>query len=56
MANARKRPARVEENRGYTIRKRENTRWWEVRDPAGSLVCLAVYRRGAREVVRLLTA
>ncbi|HEU4560748.1 MAG TPA: hypothetical protein VFS20_23040 [Longimicrobium sp.] len=31
-------------------------RWWEVRDPAGELVCLTVYRRGAREVVRRLAA
>ena len=38
----------------YTIQKREYTRWWEVRDPAGELVCLTVYRRGAREVVRRL--
>jgi hypothetical protein len=32
----------------YTVHKREHTRWWEVRDPAGELVCLTVYRRGAR--------
>jgi hypothetical protein len=40
----------------FTYRKREYTRWWEVRDPAGELVCLTVYRRGAREVVRRLSA
>jgi hypothetical protein len=40
----------------YTYRKREDTRWWEVRDPAGELVCLTVYRRGAREVVRRLSS
>jgi hypothetical protein len=40
----------------YTVHKREYTRWWEVRDPAGELVCLTVYRRGAREVVRRLSA
>lgn len=39
----------------YTVQKREQTRWWEVRDPAGELVCLTVYRRGAREVVRRLS-
>lgn len=39
-----------------TYQKRERTRWWEVRDPAGELVCLTVYRRGAREVVRRLSA
>ena len=38
----------------YTVVKRHMTRWWEVRDPAGELVCLTVYRRGAREVVRRL--
>jgi len=38
----------------YTYQKRDRTRWWEVRDPAGELVCLTVYRRGAREVVRRL--
>lgn len=29
-------------------------RHWEVRDPAGEVVCLTVYRRGAAEVVRRL--
>lgn len=29
-------------------------RHWEVRDPAGEIVCLTVYRRGAAEVVRRL--
>lgn len=32
----------------YTYQKREQTRWWEVRDSAGELVCLTVHRRGAR--------
>jgi hypothetical protein len=49
-------PARPEEQPAFTYRKREDTRWWEVRDPAGELVCLTVYRRGAREVVRRLSA
>ena len=40
---------------GYTILKRV-TRWWEVIDPDDELVCLTVYRRGAREVVRRLAA
>jgi hypothetical protein len=39
----------------FTYCKRNRTRWWEVRDPEGELVCLTVYRRGAREVVRRLT-
>jgi hypothetical protein len=34
---------------------KERSRWWEVRDAAGELVCLTVYRRGAREVVRRLS-
>ena len=41
---------------GYTIRKKKDARWWEVLDPAGELVCLTVYRGGAREVVRRLAA
>ncbi len=39
----------------YTITKQAQGRWWEVRDAAGELVCLTVYRRGAREVVRRLS-
>ena len=41
---------------GYTYRKKKDTRWWEVRDSNDELVCLTVYRRGAREVVRRLAA
>lgn len=41
---------------GYTIKKRDGYRDWMVIDPQGELVCLTVYRRGAREVVRRLTA
>ena len=37
----------------YRIIKQKKSRWWEVRDPADELVCLTVYRRGAREVRRL---
>ncbi|MBW3630091.1 MAG: hypothetical protein KY464_12430 [Gemmatimonadetes bacterium] len=39
----------------FAIIKQTKSRWWEVRDPADELVCLTVYRRGAREVVRRLT-
>ena len=39
----------------YTISKQTKGRSWEVRDAAGELVCLTVYRRGAREVVRRLS-
>ena len=41
------------EHTGYATRKWKDTRWWEVRDPAGELVRLTVYRRGARELGRL---
>jgi hypothetical protein len=40
----------------YTIIKQKHSRWWEVRDPDDELVCLTVYRKGAREVVRRLAA
>lgn len=40
------------EHGAYTIRRRD--RHWEVRDSAGELVCLTVYKRGAQEVVRRL--
>lgn len=37
----------------YTITRRN--RYWEVRDSDGELVCLAVYKCGANEVVRRMT-
>jgi hypothetical protein len=37
-----------------TIIKQKHSRWWEVRDPENELVCLTVYRKGARDVVRRL--
>jgi hypothetical protein len=47
MADAQKSEAAVTaEKPGYTYQKREYTRWWEVLDPSGELVCLTVYRRG----------
>lgn len=49
-------PATSEENTGFRVEKREGTRWWKVRDPAGELVCLTVFRRGARKVARRLNA
>ena len=39
---------------GYSIGK--YGRNWYVLDPAGELVCLTVYKRGAEEVVRRLAA
>ena len=38
--------------RGYEIRRRG--RFWEVLDSMGELVCMTVYKRGAKEVVRRL--
>ncbi|HKP73972.1 MAG TPA: hypothetical protein VJT67_00455 [Longimicrobiaceae bacterium] len=37
---------------GYTIVK--GNRCWKVIDPQGELVCLALYKRGAKEVVHRL--
>ncbi len=38
---------------GFTIDKRK--RFWHVIDPRGQLVCITVYKRGAKEVVHRLT-
>ncbi len=40
----------------YAIARPKHRRWWEVRDGDNELVCLTVYRKGAREVVRRLAA
>jgi hypothetical protein len=40
--------------KGFTIDRHK--RFWQVRDPKGQLVCLTVYKRGAKEVVRRLSA
>ena len=55
MRAAKNASATVAQPQPYTIVKRGKSRWWEVRDAAGELVCLTVYRRGAREVVRRLS-
>ena len=39
---------------GFIIDKRD--RFWQVIDPKGQLVCITVYKCGAKEVVRRLTA
>jgi hypothetical protein len=39
---------------GYTICKHK--RFWQVRDSGGQLICVTVYKRGAKEVVRRLSA
>lgn len=44
------------EKPAYTIIKQKHGRWWELRDPDDELVCLTVYWKGAREVVRRLAA
>jgi hypothetical protein len=44
----------AEKTDGYTICKHK--RFWQVRDSGGRLICLTVYKRGAKEVVRRLTA
>ena len=45
--------SQMEQPSTYSIRRRN--RYWEVIDSAGELVCLAVYKRGATEVIRRLT-
>ncbi len=57
MADSQKgenRTAAAEEKPRYTIQKSAKSRFWEVIDSAGELVCLTAYRRGAQEVVRRL--
>jgi hypothetical protein len=49
-------PAPAAAKPAYTIAKQKHSRWWEVRDPGDELVCLTVYRKGVREVVRRLAA
>jgi hypothetical protein len=40
----------------FQIIKERKSRFWQVRDPRGELVCLTVYKKGAAEVVRRLAA
>jgi hypothetical protein len=40
----------------HSVARYGNTRHWAVRDPAGELVCVAVYLRGAREAATRLDA
>lgn len=40
----------------HSVARYGNTRHWAVRDPAGELVCVAVYLRGAREAAARLDA
>jgi|GEM_PF-3407723 hypothetical protein len=41
-------------DKGYTVAKYRDSRFWGVWDESGELVCVCVYRRGAREVTRRL--
>ena len=47
-------PPAADPQRGYTIGR--HGRNWTVKDPAGQLVCITAYRKGALEVVRRLAA
>jgi hypothetical protein len=38
----------------FTVSKHGRSRFWAVRDPAGVMVCVCVYKRGAIEVIRRL--
>jgi hypothetical protein len=38
-----------------SIRIKRYGRFWEVRDAAGELICICVYKRGALEVARRLS-
>lgn len=40
----------------HSVARYGKTRHWAVRDPAGELVCVAVYLRGAREAAARLDA
>lgn len=54
LNDARTAPIKSAAQSTYTISRR--ARYWEVVDPAGNLVCLTVYKCGAKEVVRRLSA
>ena len=41
-------------NRGPCYRITKRGRFWNVIDPLGALVCVTVYKRGAKEVIRRL--
>lgn len=43
-------------NRQETYTIQPHNRFWAVRDSSGALVCVTVYKRGAKEVVRRLCA
>ena len=41
---------------GYRLEQNGNSRFWQVKDPAGELICVTVYKRGGREVMKRLAA
>lgn len=45
-------PRTSDRHAGFTVDRYH--RYWKVSDPAGELVCVTVYKRGAKEVVRRL--
>jgi hypothetical protein len=45
-------PAAAQPQPAKTIRK--HSRSWKVIDPAGQLVCIPLYKKGAKEVIRRL--
>ncbi len=52
MKRASNTPEQQERPGTYTMQRWH--RYWGVIDPAGELVCVAVYKRGAKEVIRRL--
>jgi hypothetical protein len=54
MPRTQKSAAPATQQTGYTVRKKDRN--WMVIDPAGQLVCITVYKKGAVEVVRRLAA
>src|SRR3954467_10871946 len=56
MSDDPKDPAPAPRSQPSPSSSRSTAAGWEVRDPDDELVCLTVYRKGAREVVRRLAA
>lgn len=48
------RPAEAPSEAKLTYEIRRRGRFWEVLDSMGKLVCMTVYKRGAKEVIRCL--
>jgi hypothetical protein len=44
----------MEQTNRFTVTRHRHSRYWAVHDPAGDLVCVCVYKRGAIEVARRL--